>query len=124
MNKLVLPDNEKTKEMKVALAKFGIPEKDIDTKAWNAIRKVLASKYNIRAFIATKKIGISLKDIRMAVLIQNAIPAEYAFVIHTKNPLNGDSKEIYAELVKGLGETLVGSYAGQSFSFIFNKGNL
>jgi len=124
INKLVLPDNDKTKEMKAALVKFGIPEKEVDTKAWTVIKKVLASKYNIRAFIATRKIGISLKDIRMAVLIQNIIPAEYAFVIHTKNPLNGNNKEVYAEIVKGLGEALVGSYAGQSFSFVFNKGNL
>jgi alpha-glucan,water dikinase len=59
----------------------------------------------------------------MAVLIQKIIPAEYAFVIHTKNPSNNDENELYAEIVVGMGETLVGKYEGQSFSFIYNKSN-
>ena len=59
----------------------------------------------------------------MAVLCQKIIPSEYAFVIHTKNPSNNNSDEVYAEIVYGMGETLVGSYEGQSFSFIYNKKN-
>lgn len=57
----------------------------------------------------------------MAVLVQKIIPADYAFVIHTKNPSSNDSNEIYAEVVVGLGETLVGTYEGQSLSFVYNK---
>ncbi|KVH97811.1 ATP-grasp fold, subdomain 1, partial [Cynara cardunculus var. scolymus] len=52
------------------------------------------------------------------------ISADYAFVIHTTNPSSGDSTEIYAELVKGLGETLVGAYPGRALSFISKKDNL
>ena len=59
----------------------------------------------------------------MSVLIQKIIPAEYAYVIHTKNPINNSKDEIFAEIVSGMGETLVGAYEGQSFSFIFNKKN-
>jgi alpha-glucan, water dikinase len=36
----------------------------------------------------------------MAVLVQEIISADYAFVIHTANPLTGDSSEIYAEVNK------------------------
>ena len=59
----------------------------------------------------------------MAVLIQKIIPADFAFVIHTKNPSNNDENELYAEVVVGMGETLVGKYEGQALSFIFNKSN-
>ena len=57
----------------------------------------------------------------MSVLIQKIIPAEYAYVIHTKNPTNNSQNEIFAEVVCGMGEALVGAYEGQSFSFIYNK---
>ena len=59
----------------------------------------------------------------MSVLIQKIIPAEYAYVIHTKNPTNNSKNEIFAEVVIGMGEALVGAYEGQSFSFIYNKDN-
>ena len=57
----------------------------------------------------------------MAVLCQKIIPSEFAFVIHTKNPSTNDSNEVYCEVVYGMGETLVGFYEGQSFSFVYNK---
>lgn len=34
----------------------------------------------------------------MAVLVQEIINADYAFVIHTTNPSSGDSSEIYTEV--------------------------
>ena len=48
----------------------------------------------------------------MAVLIQPIVQAEYAFVIHTKNPITENDNELYCEVVKGLGETLVGAFKG------------
>ncbi|KAK1554573.1 hypothetical protein Q3G72_014191 [Acer saccharum] len=36
----------------------------------------------------------------------------------------GDVSEIYTEIVKGLGETLVGAYPGRAMSFITKKNNL
>jgi alpha-glucan,water dikinase len=60
----------------------------------------------------------------MAVLVQEIVNADYAFVIHTTNPSSGDSSEIYAEVVKGLGETLVGAYPGRAMSFICKKDEL
>lgn len=53
-----------------------------------SIKKVWASKFNERAFLATKKIGVTLHSIYMAVLVQKIIPSEYAFVSHTINPTN------------------------------------
>jgi alpha-glucan,water dikinase len=57
----------------------------------------------------------------MAVLIQQVVPADYAFVIHTVNPSNGNKDELFAELVLGLGETLVGNYPGRALSFVWDK---
>ena len=113
-------ENEETKKLKDRLLAFGIKENEMQD-AFKAIKSVWASKYNERVFIATSKVGIKMEDIRMAVLCQKIIPAEYAYVIHTKNPSTNDTNEVFAEVVNGMGETLVGAYEGQSFSFAYNK---
>uniref|UniRef100_A0A6N2N9J4 alpha-glucan, water dikinase n=1 Tax=Salix viminalis TaxID=40686 RepID=A0A6N2N9J4_SALVM len=83
-------------------------------QAWMAIKKVWASKWNERAYFSTRKVKLDHDYLCMAVLVQEVINADYAFVIHTTNPSSGDSSEIYAEVVKGLGETLVGAYPGRA----------
>ncbi|CAI0405832.1 unnamed protein product [Linum tenue] len=92
--------------------------------AWQAIKRVWASKWNERAYVSCRKASLNMDNLRMAVLIQEVICADYAFVIHTKNPLSGDESEIYAEIVKGLGESLVSAYPGRAMSFITRKNNL
>lgn len=93
-------------------------------QAWMAIKKVWASKWNERAYFSTRKVKLNHDFLCMAVLVQEIINADYAFVIHTTNPSSGDDSEIYAEVVKGLGETLVGAYPGRALSFISKKNNL
>lgn len=121
--KLNWEDNEFTENLKKKFIDFGIKKEDFKL-AFNAIKSVFASKYNERVFLSLNKIGLKIDQIRMAVLIQKIIPADFAFVIHTKNPLNNDNSEIYAEVVHGMGETLVGFYQGQSFSFSVKKGKI
>ncbi len=104
--------------MQKDLAKFGIND---FPKAWNTIKKVWASKFNERAFLSIKKIGAKLSQVYMAVLIQRIVQAQYAFVIHTTNPTNGDEGEIYAEACRGLGESLVSDKPGQALSFTVLK---
>jgi alpha-glucan,water dikinase len=60
----------------------------------------------------------------MAVLIQQVVEADYAFVIHTAHPVSGARGEIYAEVVLGLGETLVGNYPGRALGFVCRKADL
>ncbi|KAG7617165.1 Alpha-glucan water dikinase 2 [Arabidopsis thaliana] len=93
-------------------------------RSWVAIKKVWASKWNDRAYVSCKKNKLDHDAVCMAVLIQEVICGDYAFVIHTNNPVSGDSSEIYTEIVKGLGETLVGAYPGRAMSFITKKTNL
>ncbi|XP_021304642.1 alpha-glucan water dikinase, chloroplastic isoform X2 [Sorghum bicolor] len=93
-------------------------------QAWMAIKKVWASKWNERAYFSTRKVKLNHEYLSMAVLVQEVVNADYAFVIHTTNPSSGDSSEIYAEVVKGLGETLVGAYPGRAMSFVCKKDDL
>ncbi|XP_047078965.1 alpha-glucan water dikinase 1, chloroplastic-like isoform X2 [Lolium rigidum] len=93
-------------------------------QAWMAIKKVWASKWNERAYFSTRKVKLDHGYLSMAVLVQEIVNADYAFVIHTTNPSSGDSSEIYAEVVKGLGETLVGAYPGRAMSFVCKKDDL
>lgn len=71
--------------------------------------------------MATKKIGVTLNQVFMAVLVQRIIPAEYAYVIHTTNPTNCDDFEVYVEACLGLGEALVSDMPGQALSFSYQK---
>jgi alpha-glucan,water dikinase len=93
-------------------------------QAWAAIRRVWASKWNDRAYLSRRARGVRHDSLRMAVLIQQVVEADYAFVIHTANPLSGDRGEIFAEVVLGLGETLVGNYPGRALGFVCRKDDL
>ncbi|XP_019421634.1 PREDICTED: alpha-glucan water dikinase, chloroplastic-like isoform X1 [Lupinus angustifolius] len=116
-------------ELKVKMKSSGMPWPGDDgeqrwEQAWKAIKKVWGSKWNERAYFSTRKVKLDHDYLSMSVLVQEVINADYAFVIHTTNPSSGDSSEIYAEVVKGLGETLVGAYPGRALSFICKKHDL
>ena len=91
---------------------------------WGTINRVWASKWNERAYYSRVSNGIDHDDLSIAVLIQRVVEADYAYVIHTVNPLNGSNDEIFAEVVLGMGETLVGNYPGRAFGFTCNKMSL
>ncbi|NVM20952.1 MAG: hypothetical protein HWN68_04155 [Desulfobacterales bacterium] len=90
--------------------------------AWTCIKRVWGSKWNERAYLSRTARGIAHEDLFMAVLIQEVIEADYSFVIHTANPFTGDRDEIYAEVVLGLGETVVSNYPGRALSLTCRKG--
>ena len=113
-------------ELKVAMSSSGMPwpadeGEERWGQAWRAITRVWASKWNERAYFSTRKVKLDHSDLSMAVLVQEVVQADYAFVIHTTNPSTEDPTEIYAEVVKGLGETLVGAYSGRALSFVAKK---
>jgi alpha-glucan,water dikinase len=89
--------------------------------AWTCIKKVWASKWNERAYLSRRARGIRHNDLLMAVLIQRVVEADYSYVIHTVNPFTGNKDELYAEVVLGLGEALVGNYPGRALSFVCKK---
>lgn len=71
-----------------------------------AIRKVWASLWTVRAALSRKELGIAHHEAHMAVLIQELITPQLAFILHTTNPVTGRSDQVYMELAVGLGETL------------------
>ncbi|MES0335024.1 MAG: PEP/pyruvate-binding domain-containing protein [Candidatus Magnetobacterium sp. LHC-1] len=104
-----------------AMQREGISPPDNWSEGWRCIKQVYASTWNERAYLSRKNMDIPHEGLSMAVLIQRVIEAEYAFVIHTLNPINNSRDELYAEVVLGLGETLVGNFPGRALSFTCNK---
>ena len=59
--------------------------------SWAAIKRVWASKWNERAVLSLRRAGLSHSALQMAVLCQAVVPAQYAFVSHTTNPMTGEA---------------------------------
>ena len=55
-------------------------------------------------------------------MVQELIPVDYSFVVHTVHPLTNNKNEIFIQLAHGLGEAIVsGKYPGQAYTFVYNK---
>jgi alpha-glucan,water dikinase len=108
--------------LRAGMGQAGVPFSVSWDEAWLAIKRVWASKWNERAWLNRRANGVRDDSLFMAVLIQEIVEAEYAFVIHTANPATGDRQELYAELVPGLGESLVGNHPGRALGFCQRRG--
>lgn len=86
-----------------------------------AVKSVWASKWTSRAYLSRQAVGISESDLYMGVLCMKLVAAEYAFVLHTADPISGSSDVVFGEVVVGLGETLVGNSPGRAMSFSASK---
>jgi alpha-glucan,water dikinase len=117
---LTAPEELKT-ALREAMRAAGLTWPEDWETAWSRIKQVWASKWNDRAFLSRRRVGLPDESLYMAVLIQEVVPADYAFVLHTVNPSNGNRDELFGEVVLGLGETLVGNYPGRALSFVFQK---
>ena len=71
-----------------------------------AIIEVWLSLHTKRAIISRKQNKIKTQHAQMAVLVQQMINSEYSFIMHTTNPTNDNTNEVYIELACGQGETL------------------
>ncbi len=71
-----------------------------------ALREVWASLWTRRAVLSRQQAGVPQSQAHMAVLLQQLLVPDFSFILHTVNPINRDRREVYAELVVGLGETL------------------
>jgi phosphoenolpyruvate synthase/pyruvate phosphate dikinase len=90
-------------------------------RVWDAVCGVWASKWTERAWLSRKSCGIPDADLNVAVLLMELVDAEFAFVLHTANPVNGDADQVFGELCVGLGETLVGNDPGCALGFTVSK---
>jgi len=120
INALVEPEELRSSLLGL-MAQQGIPAPGPWEDLWIGIKQVWASKWNERAFLSRRANGIPHDELTMAVLIQTVVPAEYSFVVHTVNPVSGNRDELYAEVVLGLGEALVGNSPGRAFGFTWSR---
>ena len=72
-----------------------------------AVVKCWASAKSLRAIEYRRKHGLSLEDTRIAVLVQQMVPAEVSAVVFSANPITGDRGEIIVNASWGLGESIV-----------------
>ncbi|MEO5358925.1 MAG: hypothetical protein H7843_00605 [Nitrospirota bacterium] len=120
---LTIPD-EFISALERVMSEAGVSyQKSERQRAEQCIKKVWASLWNERAYLSRVKnfAGNPHEGVSMAVLVQEIVNADYAFVIHTVNPVTGARDEIFAEVVLGLGETLVGNHPGRALSFTCKK---
>ncbi|WP_327352579.1 PEP/pyruvate-binding domain-containing protein [Streptomyces sp. NBC_01304] len=73
-----------------------------------AVKDCWASLWNARALAYRARNGVPSKDVALAVVVQELVPAEAAGVLFTANPLSGARDELVVNAAWGLGETVVG----------------
>jgi len=88
---------------------------------WPAVKRVWGSKWTERAWLSRRAAAIAEEDLSMAVLVMDLVPAQYAFVLHTANPITSNSNQVFGEIVVGLGEALVGNDPGKALTFLYDK---
>lgn len=115
-NSLVPPESL-LNQLSTAMSENGMAPSSMET-LWDAICHVWASVFNDRAWLSRQSMGIPDKDLFMSVLLQQLIPAKYAFVLHTSDPITGNPDSVHGEIVLGMGEALVSNMPGRALSFV------
>lgn len=91
----------------------------------SAIKKCWASLWTARAIHYRAVKGFAQNQVKMAVIIQEMVPAAAAGVMFTANPVNDSREEIRIEAVRGLGEQLVsGDVSGDVYVLQKNDANV
>jgi rifampicin phosphotransferase len=78
----------------------------------DAVRRCWASTYSDRAVGYRRTAGVADTGVRMAVVVQQMVPATASGVLFTADPVNGDRRTATVEAVRGLGEALVAGRVG------------
>ncbi|WP_202879642.1 PEP/pyruvate-binding domain-containing protein [Serinicoccus kebangsaanensis] len=72
-----------------------------------AVSDCWASLWTERAIAYRRRLGIPADEVGIAVVVQEMVPAEFAGVMFTANPLTGARDEVVINAAPGLGEALV-----------------
>jgi len=95
--------------------------KNVD-KMLEAVKECWASLYSERSLIYRQQNGLPTQNIKVAVILQEMIPAEKSGVLFTCNPITEDPNQMTINSVFGVGEGLV-SGALDADTFILSKEN-
>lgn len=77
----------------------------------DAVRRCVASASAAEALAYRQRRGLQSADVRMAVLVQELVPADAAAVVFSANPISGNCDEMMINANWGLGESIVGGMA-------------
>jgi len=77
------------------------------TDILESVKKVWQSAFSERAVIYLKTKKIPLKQVKMAVVVQEMIPADISGVMFTANVVNNNTEEMLINATWGLGDSLV-----------------
>ncbi len=72
-----------------------------------ALKKVWVSLYSDRAVAYLRALDMSVRPLRMGVVLQQLVPSQIAGVAFTVHPVSGDYQQIYISAALGLGESTV-----------------
>ncbi len=78
---------------------------------WAAIKKVWASLFNPEVWEYCRKNDLPPPPLKMGVVLQEMVPAQWAGVAFSVNPNQPEQEKILIEFVQGLGEKLVSGQA-------------
>ena len=91
----------------------------------DAVRRCWASLWSQRAVDYRRKRGWDEADLAMAVVVQRMVPADWAGVLFTVDPVSGNRSAMVVEAVRGLGEALVsGAASGERWRIDRSTGRL
>ena len=76
----------------------------------DAVRRCWASLWTARAIGYRARQGIASRDVSLAVVVQELVPAEVAGIMFTANPLTGERDQTMINAAWGLGEAIVGGH--------------
>jgi rifampicin phosphotransferase len=72
-----------------------------------AVRRCWASLWTERAIAYRARQGVDQQSVKLAVLVQRMVPAEFAGVMFTANPVTGERDEVIVDANPGQGEAVV-----------------
>lgn len=86
----------------------------------DAVHRCVRSAASAEALAYRSQRGLALDDVRIAVLVQELVPADVSAVAFSMNPISGSREEIMINANWGLGESIVGGTATPD-TFVLSK---
>lgn len=86
------------------------PEEVVD-----AVREVWASLYDVRGLLYRNQLNVDLEPQPMAVVVQRMVSPSAAGVMFTQNPVTADPTQLVINAASGLGTTVVGGGAADTY---------
>jgi phosphohistidine swiveling domain-containing protein len=88
----------------------------------SAVKKCWASLWSERAYEYCRKNDIDYAPLKMAVIVQQQVAADFAGIVFTQDPATGNRDRMTIEYVTGLGDRLVSGHASPNRVTVAKRG--